>query len=232
MKRITLLAMPFLLFCLMAASCPPPAPDQPKDPYQTARTTINIMQTTLTTGKLMFDGVAGAMKLDCTEKLCGKLHPDVTSADYKTCLGDDHSAVKEFRECYVIGAAVPWVHAGISIGLAGTKTAKEAVQLSADLAMVRNDKTLKAACAGGDQKACDLYNKRVEAICLKVDPTKGTDYKLCVDGKPVAKANYAGILKTSACLAWASLKPVPANPKYDLYINGVRTWLQIYGGCK
>ena len=213
MKRITLLALPFLLMTMTAASCPPPNPENPKDPYQTARTTITIMQTTLETGKLMFDGVASGMKIDCTEKLCVKLHPDKTSAAYQACLGADHSAVQEFKQCYKIGAAVPWVEAGVKIGVEGCKTAREAVQLAADLAQARADK------------------KKIEEICLQVDPTKGDQYQLCIAGKPVAKADYTAVLKKSACLAYESFKLVPADPKYDLYINAVRFWLKSYGGC-
>jgi hypothetical protein len=229
MKRFSSVAVP--LVALMLASCPTPNPNTPQDPYQTARTTISIMQTTLETGKLLFDGVASAMKTNCTVQLCTKLYPDTTSQQYKDCLIADNSVNADFKKCYTVGAAVPWVEAGVRIGVAGCQTAREAVQLSADLATVREDKKLKAACASGDQAACTEYNKRVDVICTKIDPTKGDEYKACVAGKPVAKADYTGILQKTACLAYESFKLVPVNPKYDLYINGIKMWLKGYGNC-
>jgi len=231
MKRITLLAIPPLLFCLVAASCPPPSPEQPKDPYRTARFTITIVKTTVLTAKLGFDGVALAVKQDCTVKLCAKRHPDTTVQQYQDCLLQDHSKDAEYLKCDRISLVAPYVVAGTDIMLQGCATATEAVQLTADLAAVRNDKKLKSACAGGDQKACDEHDKRVEAICAKVDPTKSDQYKLCIVGKPVAKADWSGVLKKSACIAHASFVLIPSNPKYDVYISAVRLWLKSYGGC-
>lgn len=228
MKRNLWLIIP----AIMLFGCPPPNPSSPSDPYQKARTTISIMRTTLSAGKLAFDGVASTMKSTCTTQLCAKLNPDTTSQAYLNCMSADHSANVDFKACYKVGAAVPWVDAGVKIGLEGCDAADAAVQLSASLAVVREDKKLKEKCSNGDADACKEYERRVDQLCQQVDPTKGDQYKLCITGKPVAKADYTGILKTSACMAYASLKLVPANPKYDLYINAVRSWLQIYGNCQ
>jgi len=222
---LTLLMVPWL----QAATCQPVGPNAPTV-YDKARTTINIFEVTINTLKAGFDGVATVMKQDCTQKLCAKLHPD-KGDKYKTCLQQDHSTVAEFQKCYVVGAAQPWVDKGVEVGQEGCKLARAAIQLKQDLDAVRDNKELKAKCAGGDKAACDEYTKAVEAICLQVDPQKGDAYKACVAGKPVGAADWMAVAKRSACVAYSSLKIVPANPKYDLYINMARGWLKGFGGC-
>lgn len=231
MKRVTLLAVPILLFSLTASSCPPPNTQQPDDPYAKARFVISIMKITVTTAKTGFDGVAAAVEQGCVVKLCTKLYPDATSQQHQDCLQQDHSASAEYKKCDKITPVKPLVDMGVKIVLQGCDTSTEAVQLAASLAQVREDKKLRSACIKGDKDACAEYQKRVEVICITVDPTKGTEYQNCVQGKPVAKADYTAMLKSTACLAYESFKPIPANPKYDLWINGVRAWLKGYGGC-
>jgi len=227
MKRLALL-IPFLIM----TACPPPNPATPQDPYRTARTAVTIMQTTLSTGKLAFDGVVALIKNECTVQTCSAQISDTTSAAYQACLVADHTAEAKFKSCFKIGDAVPWVEAGVKIGQEGCKTTLSAIQLAADLAQVRDDKKLRSACDGGDQAACTEYQKRVKAICLTVDPTQGEQYQLCVAGKPVAKADYTAMLKNTACLAYAAFKLVPADPRIDPYIKGVSAWLKGYGGCQ
>lgn len=232
MKRTTyLLMLPLLVLMTQGASCPPPDPSQPQDPYAVAKFTINIMHGTIKALKVGFDAVASAQKDQCTEQLCRKLHPDVTKPEYRVCLTADHSTVAEFQKCWSLGQVKPWVDKGVVIGLEACSAAKDAVALAAQLAAVRENKQLKEACAGGDQKACDQYNKQVDKICSIVDPLKGDAYKACVEGKPVGKADWQSMLKRGACLTYAALLAVPANPKSDLYINAAKMWLKAYGGC-
>lgn len=230
MKRFPILAAP-LLFCLLA-SCPKVDPQAPKDPYETARFSVTVMRATIQNAKFGFDSVVTIVRQTCTVQVCAKQFPDTSSQQYKDCMLADHSQEADYKKCDQISPVVPYVEVAVKIALQGCDTATEAIQLAASLKRVREDKKLRSACDGGDQDACAEYQKRVEAICLQVDPTKGTEYQDCVAGKPVAKADWSGVLKRSACLAYEAFALVPANPKYDLYINAVRLWLKGYGGCK
>jgi hypothetical protein len=231
-KHLLVAGVMAAMFATQGSSCPQPNPSKPEDPYRVARTTITVMRATLTGGKVAFDGVVQAVQTECTISLCQQLHPDKTSQKYKDCLAEDHSQEPEYKKCDKVSAAVPWVEKGYAIGIKTCDASMEAIELAAQLAVVRNDKALKKKCADGDQEACAKYKKRVDEICAQVDPSKGQDYQDCVEGKPVAKADWSGISKRGACLVDSSLTMVPSNPKYNSYIAAVRTWLRSYGNCK
>lgn len=191
---------------VLLAGCPQ------TNPYQTARTTITIARTTLRVANTGFMAYEQTHRRSCNDKICSKLHPNKTSAEYKDCMAKDHSAVPEWKTCYgKMAQAVPIFTKSMTLGNALLDEATSAVDLAEELDKIKTDK------------------KKLEEACLKIDPSKGDEYKKCIAGQTPKKADWYAVLKGGACVVYHALDFFPE--KYLKYILPVRVLLNGLGNC-
>jgi len=222
MKRITLLALPILMFAFMATGCPNPVgPTTPKDRYAPAYNVVKYGKFVLQTGHATFKGVVTIKRGECTDLVCSKLHPDKTSAAYKGCMATDQSAVAEFKQCFGKTAqADAIVDKAVPLGLSIFSDVKDIIDLK-----VSYDVAKESVALNKDPEA-------LQKFCDTVFPSKTSDeYQKCLKGDPnLAKFDYEAALKGRACTVYYGLAFVPAP--YNRYTDPVRFWFKAYGGCK
>jgi hypothetical protein len=195
-----------VLFAFVLTACP-----QTTDPYQVARSTITIVRTTATVAHSAFMAADSAKQRECSNVVCIKLDPDKGNK-YTTCMGEPHDADPTFALCYKkMKDARILVDKSFALSNAMCNESTEAVNLAEQLAKIKDDKA------------------KLEIVCAKLDPTKGTEYAKCIDGLPVEKADWNKVLIVGACVAYHALDFVPVE--YAKYITPVRAVLNSFGGC-
>ncbi|KKN43875.1 hypothetical protein LCGC14_0698890 [marine sediment metagenome] len=222
MKRITLAAIPILLFALMVTGCPDPnAQTTPKDKYAPAYNVVRYGKFVVQTAHSTWKGVAAIKHNDCNDLVCAKLHPDKDSAVYKTCMAQDHSAVAEFQQCYgKLGRADAVIDKAVPLALSLFADVKDIIDLKVAYDVAKESVKLKQ-----DPEA-------LQKFCDTVFPGKtGDEYQKCLAGdEDLAKFNWEATLKGRACTVYYGLAFVPAP--YNRYTDPVRIWFRGYGGCR
>jgi len=196
----------FLVFCFGLTACPTTS-----DPYQVARSTITVVRTTTVVAHTAFLMASTEQQRVCNHTVCIKLDPD-KGIKYNECMGQPHDTDVTYITCYKkMGDAKLLVDKSYTLAIALCNEAAEAVTLAQQLAQIKNDKT------------------KLEEVCAKVDPTKGEEYKKCIAGQPIAKADWYAVLQGGACVVYHALDFVPVE--YAKYTTPVRAVMNSFGGC-
>ena len=172
MKRIASLIM-LSLFILSLTACPVPDPANPKAKYQAAFTTIAVAKVTVTAAYGVWKGVEENKRQECTEKVCVKLHPIKTSAEFKNCMATDQSAVDDFKSCYGdMGKAKAIIDKAVPLTLSLLDDTKDAIEFAVEYEIAKQ------------AKEAQKDPTKLKDFCDKAYPSKtGDQYQLCLDGK-------------------------------------------------
>lgn len=218
MRRIYATVLTLSMFMTLAA-CPPPDPNNPASKYQTAYTTATVAKAVVQGGYATFLGVESTLRDTCSDKVCAKLHPVKTSAKYKECMAEDHSAVVEWKACYgKMAQAKPIVDKAVPLALSLISESRSAIDFA-----VQYDMAKAAKEAAKDPK-------ELQDFCDSAFPAKtGEEYQKCIAGQPLKKADWQKLLKGGSCIVYNSLAFVPEG--YKQYTEPVRIWFKGYGGC-
>lgn len=219
MKRISILLM-MVIFVLGLGGCPTPDPANPKAHYQAAYTTVAVAKATITTAYGVWRGIEENKRQTCTEKVCFKLHPDKTSAAFKTCMATDQSAVDDFKTCYgKMGEAKAIVDKIVPLAISLLNDTKDSIDFAVEYLIAKQ------------AKEAQKDPTKLKEFCDKAYPTKtGNEYQKCLDGKDVKKADWEGFLKGRCCTVYNGLVFFP--DEWAKYIDPIKFWFKAYGQCQ
>lgn len=217
MKRITVAFLSLFMFATLVA-CPTPDPNNPSAKYAAGYATVTYGKFVIQTAYTGFKGYVAIKRNECNDVVCVKLHPDKSSAAYKTCMAQDHSAVAEFKTCYgKLGEAEAIVDKAVPLSLSMMSDVKDILDL-----LVKYDIAKEAAKKNPEE---------LKTFCATVFPTKtGDEYEKCLKGEKLAKFDYAAALKGRACTAYYAFAFVPSP--YNKYTDPIRAWFKGMGDCK
>lgn len=207
-----------ILFAFALSGCPDPNPATPKDKFAPGYNTVKYGKLVMQTAYTAFKGAVTIKRSECNDKVCAKLHPDKKSEAYKTCMGQDHSAVAEFKTCYgKLGQAEAIVDKAYPLVMSLFNDVKDILDLAVAYEIAKEAKKLK-----GDEAA-------LKKFCDTVYPgMSGDEYQKCLKGEQLAKFDYEAAIKGRACTGYHAFDFIPAP--YNKYTDPIRMLLRGYGG--